>query len=289
MYTMFSAGDLFLGLTKNLGNFTILGLHVQMADPGTTIKNMLTFQSLSNSNGGSTLFGIAKSINSGVNALAMSFLVLFFLMDLIELTLREAERITWERVMFSFIKMFFWKALCDNSYDLMTSALEVGDSVYKIVGKSSDKSDVTSIIQVMAKELDKGGVIEQMMGFVVSIIGVLLILGTGTAAIVTVLSRVFRIIVYIAFAPLPLSMCANEQTSHTGKRYVMNAFALGIEAAIMLLMCKIYTTAAGTLYDNLTKMPHTMLSIIFGVSFLNSAFAAALGGASQMSREILGM
>lgn len=287
MYTMFSAGDMFLGLTKNLGKFTILGLQIQMADPGTTIKNMLTFQSLNNTGGGSTLFSIAKNINSGVNALAMSFLVLFFLMDLIELTLREAERITWERVMFSFIKMFFWKALCDNSYELMTSALEVGDSVYKIVAEDSSKSDMTSVIKIMASELDKGGLIDQMLGFVVSIIAVLFILGTGTAAIVTVLSRVFRIIVYIAFAPLPLSMCANDQTSHTGKRYVMNAFALGIEAAIMLLMCKIYTLAAGTLYDNMHGL--SVLGIGFGVSFLNSAFAAALGGASQMSREILGM
>lgn len=286
MYTMFSAGDMFLGLTKNLGKFTILGLQIQMADPGTTIKNMLTFQSLNNTGGGSTLFSIAKNINSGVNALAMSFLVLFFLMDLIELTLREAERITWERVMFSFIKMFFWKALCDNSYELMTSALEVGDSVYKIVGDSSN-SDMTSIITMMASQLDKGNVVEQILGFIVSIIAVLFILGTGTAAIVTVLSRVFRIIVYIAFAPLPLSMCANDQTSHTGKRYVMNAFALGIEAAIMLLMCKIYTIAAGTLYSNMHGL--SVLGIGFGVSFLNSAFAAALGGASQMSREILGM
>ena len=263
MYTMFSAGDMFLGLTKNLGKFTILGLQIQMADPGTTIKNMLTFQSLNNTGGGSTLFSIAKNINSGVNALAMSFLVLFFLMDLIELTLREAERITWERVMFSFIKMFFWKALCDNSYELMTSALEVGDSVYKIVGDSSN-SDMTSIITMMASQLDKGNVVEQILGFIVSIIAVLFILGTGTAAIVTVLSRVFRIIVYIAFAPLPLSMCA-----------------------IMLLMCKIYTIAAGTLYSNMHGL--SVLGIGFGVSFLNSAFAAALGGASQMSREILGM
>ena len=76
--------------------------------------------------------------------------------------------------------------------------------------------------------------------FVVFIIIYLPLIGTFVMCISQIVTRVIKIVLAFAFAPIPLAIGTWEDGSGTGKRFIMNAVALAFEGMIMILCVHIY-------------------------------------------------
>ncbi len=64
--------------------------------------------------------------------------------------------------------------------------------------------------------------------------------------ILSVYGRFFRIYLYTAIAPVPLSTFAGEPTSHVGKSFVKSYCAVCLEGAIIILACIIFSLFASS-------------------------------------------
>ena len=64
--------------------------------------------------------------------------------------------------------------------------------------------------------------------------------------IMTVYGRFFKIYIYAAIAPIPLSSFAGEETSHVGKSFIKSYAAVCLEGAIIVLACIIYSLFAAS-------------------------------------------
>ena len=71
--------------------------------------------------------------------------------------------------------------------------------------------------------------------FMVFIVIYLPLIGTFVMCIAQIFSRVVKIVLAFAFAPIPLAIGTWEDGSGTGKRFIMNAVALAFEGLVMIL------------------------------------------------------
>ena len=292
----------------------MFGIKFDFFDLTTSIRKMLLFNgsgitdySISNkgiksmaTKSGVSIYGFAKVINSGVASFAVFILIAMFFVELFETTIREAERISWERVMFIFIKLYFWRTIASESYSLMTGILNSGDWLFGVIlGKSTSYfyqgkgASSFNIPDLLSKTVDSMGTIQGLVAIVMCFLMFMMLIGSATSVFVPVITRAFKIIAYVSFAPVPIAMCANEQTSHTGKRFIMNFFAVCLEAAMILLMTLLYEAGLFSLLGatKLGSSPDlgTFVNVLLGLTVMNAVLAGAINLSSQLSREIIGM
>lgn len=272
------------------------GEEIKFFDLGNSAKSILTFSQVSDlkPDGSSALTAIAKKINSGVQNVALSLLVLFTALELLSMAARETERISFTRVMMLFLKESIWGGIALSSWSMSKAFLSMGDVVTSVVTgatKATESSgDATGVGDAVAVFIANQSALYKAFTFIIALILWVITIGTAIAVLTFVISRVLRILIYMALAPIPLVLCANEETSHTGMRFMMNLFALGLEAAIIMLLCNFYimgvsgiVTAAGS--DSVG----TMMKFLLGMIMMNSMLAGSIQASTGMSREFIGM
>ena len=80
----------------------------------------------------------------------------------------------------------------------------------------------------------------------VTLIGSLLVTVLSFIMILTVYGRFFRLYIYAAIAPIPLSSFAGEETASIGKSFVKSFAAVCLEGTVIVLACIIYSLFASS-------------------------------------------
>ena len=79
-----------------------------------------------------------------------------------------------------------------------------------------------------------------------TIIGSLFVTVLSFIIILTVYGRFFRIYMYTAIAPIPLSTFAGQPTQNIGKSFVKGYAAVCLEGAIIVIACVIFSMFAAS-------------------------------------------
>ena len=80
----------------------------------------------------------------------------------------------------------------------------------------------------------------------ITLIGGLIITVLSFIMIMTVYGRFFKLYLYTAIAPIPLSTFAGEPTQHVGQSFLKSYAAVCLEGAIIILACIIFSLFANT-------------------------------------------
>jgi hypothetical protein len=98
----------------------------------------------------------------------------------------------------------------------------------------------------MVATIEACGFWESVPLWAVTLIGSLIVTILSFIMIMTVYGRFFKIYIYAAIAPIPLSSFAGEETSHIGKSFIKSYAAVCLEGAIIVLACIIYSLFAAS-------------------------------------------
>jgi hypothetical protein len=98
----------------------------------------------------------------------------------------------------------------------------------------------------MIQTIESCGFWESVPLWAVTLIGSLVVTILSFIMIMTVYGRFFKIFIYAAIAPIPLSSFAGEETCHVGKSFMKSYAAVCMEGAIIVLACIIYSLFAST-------------------------------------------
>ena len=90
------------------------------------------------------------------------------------------------------------------------------------------------------------GFFESIPLWAVTLIGGLFITILSFIMILTVYGRFFKLYLYTALAPIPLSTFAGETTQNVGKSFLKSFCAVCLEGAIIVLSCIIFSLFAST-------------------------------------------
>jgi hypothetical protein len=132
--------------------------------------------------------------------------------------------------------------------DIMLSLFKISQGIVsKIISISNITSSTNSTLPAeMIKAIEKCGFFESIPLWAVTLIGGLVVTVLSFIMIMTVYGRFFKLYLYTAIAPIPLSTFAGEPTQNVGKSFLKSYSAVCLEGAIIILSCIIFSLFAST-------------------------------------------
>ena len=195
-----------------------------------------------------TIWNVITNIHGALQAIGYSLLVLFFVVGVMKTCGNFAEMKRPEIALKMFIRFILAKATIDYGLELMMALFDI---VQGVVAKIMAKSGLASIEQTVLpdsiiKAIEDSGFWESVPLWAVTLIGSLFITVLSFIMIMTVYGRFFKIYLYTAIAPVPLSSFAGEPSSSVGKSFIKSYAAVCLEGAIIVLGCIIFSLFAAS-------------------------------------------
>lgn len=195
-----------------------------------------------------TIWNVITNIHGALQAIGYSLLVLFFVVGVMKTCGIFAEMKRPEIALKMFIRFILAKASIDYGLELMMALFDI---VQGIVSKIMATSGLARIDEMVLPEsivtaIEESGFWESVPLWAVTLIGSLFITVLSFIMIMTVYGRFFKIYLYTAIAPVPLSSFAGEPSSSVGKSFIKSYTAVCLEGAIIVLGCIIFSLFASS-------------------------------------------
>lgn len=147
-----------------------------------------------------------------------------------------------------FIRFGIAHMIVTYGLDLMLSIFEIVQGIVNTIMKSAGfGTDITLMLpEEMITAIESVGFFESIPLWAVTIIGSLIVMVLSFIMIMSVYGRFFRLYLYTAIAPIPLSSIAGEPTQQVGKQFVKSYISVCMEGAIIVLACVIFSIFASS-------------------------------------------
>lgn len=132
---------------------------------------------------------------------------------------------------------------------------------------------------------------QSIPAWAVSLIGSLVIIMLSFVMIMSVYGRFFKLYLYTAIAPIPLSSFAGEPSANIGKSFLKSYAAVCLEGAIIVLGCIIFGEfASSPPVVDAGASPVTMVWSYMGELIFNLlVLTGAIKMADRVGREMFGL
>ena len=194
---------------------------------------------------GGAIWNVMVNINDTLKAVGYALLVLFFLMGIMKHYNSFQEIKRPEQALKLFILFVLAKAAITWGLDLMMAMFTIVQGIIsRIMGSSGIGGGGLYIPSSMVQTIENCGFWESIPLWAVTLIGSLLVWVLSFIMILTVYGRFFKLYMYVAISPIPLSTFAGEETSNIGKSFIKSYAGVCLEGAIIVLACIIYSKFA---------------------------------------------
>ena len=197
---------------------------------------------------GGAIWQIVLNIHGTLQAIGYALLVLFFVVGVIKTCGSFVEVKKPEHALKLFVRFVLAKAVITYGLELLMKLMTIIQGV--ISGIMSTAGVVSSSESVLPQSIidavENCGFWESIPLWAVTLIGGLFITVLSFVMIMTVYGRFFKIYMYAAIAPIPLSTFAGEPTQSIGKTFLKSFCAVLLEGAIIALACIIFSAFAAS-------------------------------------------
>ena len=197
---------------------------------------------------GGAIWNVIKNIYGGMQAIGLALLVLFFVVGVMKTCGSLTEVKKPEHALKLFIRFAIAKIVVTYGMDLMMAIFKISQGIVsKVMTISKITSSTNSTLPTeMIKAIEDCGFFESIPLWAVTLIGGLLITVLSFVMIMTVYGRFFKLYLYTAIAPVPLSAFAGEPTQSIGISFIKSYAAVCLEGAIIVLGCIIFSLFAAS-------------------------------------------
>lgn len=197
---------------------------------------------------GGSIWNVILNIHGSIQAIGLALLVLFFVVGVMKTCGSITEVKKPEHALKLFIRFAIAKIVVTYGLDLMLSLFKIVQGVISTIIQASGLGGATSttLPQEIITAVEKCGFFESIPLWAVTLIGGLFITVLSFIMIMTVYGRFFKLYLYTAIAPIPLSTFAGEPTQSVGKSFIKSYCAVCLEGAIIVLSCIIFSLFASS-------------------------------------------
>lgn len=197
---------------------------------------------------GGAIWNVIKSIYNSMQGIGLGLLVLFFLVGMIKTCGSFDEVKRPEQVFKLFIRFVLAKIVVTYGMTLMLYVFKVTQGITaKIISTANITfSSKSTLPNSIITAIESCGFFESIPLWAVTLIGGLVVTVLSFIMIMTVYGRFFKLYLYTALAPIPLSSFAGEPTSNIGKSFLKSYTAVCLEGAIIVLSCIIFSLFASS-------------------------------------------
>lgn len=198
---------------------------------------------------GGTPWAVVEQVNHGLQGIGYGLLILFFLMSFFKTTSNFKE-LSLQQIIGWIVRFILVKVLIDNSVNILNFFISISMGVNHVIFQYSGDISAAQVPQSVidaAAAAANGEWYERIASFFESLLlalmgatGTFVIWISGIIMVVVVYLRFFRLFIYSAIAPIPLSTFGSPETSSTGKHFIKAYAAVCLEICVIALACVIF-------------------------------------------------
>ena len=253
---------------------------------------MIITQSPENFKGGS-IWSVITSIHGALQAIGYALLVLFFVIGVMRTCGSFAEVKKPEHAVKLFIRFAIAKGVITYGLELMMAFLSVIQGVISTIMNSAGFGTATTTMlpAEIVTAIEDCGFFESIPLWAVTLIGGLFVWVLSFIMILSVYGRFFKLYMYTAIAPVPLSTFAGEPTQNVGKSFLKSYTGVCLEGAIIVLACIIFSVFASSppVVDTTATAASMVWSYIGELIFNMLILVGSVKMADRIVREMMGL
>lgn len=192
---------------------------------------------------GGTIWNVIVNIHGAVQAIGLALLVLFFVVGVMKTCGSFAEVKKPEHALKLFIRFALAKGIVTYGLELMMALFNIVQGLISTIMNAAGFGSAAQTVlpQEIVTAVEDCGFFESIPLWAVTLIGGLFITILSFIMIMSVYGRFFRLYLYTAIAPVPLSTFAGEPSQNVGKSFIKSYAAVCLEGAIIVLACIIFS------------------------------------------------
>ena len=242
---------------------------------------------------GGVIWNVIVNIHGALQAIGYALLVLFFVIGVVKTCGSFAEVKKPEHALKLFIRFAIAKIVITHGMELLLKLMEIMQGVISGIMRASGVASGNSTIlpQSIIDAIEDCGFWESIPLWAVTLIGGLFITVLSFIMIMSVYGRFFKIYMYAAIAPVPLSTFAGEPTQNVGKTFLKSFCAVLLEGAIIVLACIIFSVFASSppVVDSSAAAVTQVWAYIGELIFNMLVLVGSVKMADKIVREMMGL
>ena len=242
---------------------------------------------------GGQIWDVIVNIHGGVQAIALALLVLFFVVGVMKTCGSFAEVKKPEHALKLFIRFALAKGLVTYGLELLMALFKIVQGLVTTIMNTAGfgGATTTALPNELISAVESCGFFESIPLWAVTLIGGLFVTVLSFVMILSVYGRFFKIYLYTAIAPIPLSTFAGEPSQSVGKGFIKSYSAVCLEGAIIILACIIFSLFASSppVVDT-GAAPVTMVWKYIGELIFNMlVLVGTVKASDRVVREMMGL
>ena len=170
---------------------------------------------------GGGIWTVMTNINDALKAIALGLLVLFFAVGIVKTCGSFSDMKKPEHVVKAFIRFALAQGAVVYGMELMQAVFSIIQGIVSTILAQSSLSggSVSQLPAEIVEKVESVGLLDSIPLWIVTLLGSLLITVLSFIMILTVYGRMFKLYIYTAIAPIPLSTFAGEPSQSREKLY----------------------------------------------------------------------
>ena len=197
---------------------------------------------------GGGIWSVIVNINGAVQAIGLALLVLFCVVGMVKTCGSYTDVKKPEHALKLFVRFALAKGAITYGMELMLALFNIVQGTISTIMTAAGFSSASQTVlpPEMITTIEDCGFFESIPLWAVTLIGGLFITVLSFILIMTVYGRFFKLYMYTALAPIPLSTFAGEPSQNVGKSFIKSFCAVCLEGAVIVLACIIFSLFASS-------------------------------------------
>lgn len=242
---------------------------------------------------GGSIWSVIVSVHGALQAIGLALLVLFFVIGVMKTCGSFAEVKKPEHALKLFIRFAIAKGVITHGMELMLALLKIIQGVMGTIMNAAGfgAPQATVLPTEIVTAIENTGFFASIPLWAVTLIGGLFIWVLSFIMILSVYGRFFKLYMYTAIAPIPLSTFAGEPSQNIGKSFLKSYAAVCLEGAVIVLACIIFSVfaAAPPAIDPSAPAATLVWTYIGELIFNMLILVGAVKMADRIVREMMGL
>ena len=242
---------------------------------------------------GGSIWAVILNIHSALQAIGYGLLVLFFTMGVIKTCGSFAELKRPEQAVKVFVRFAISKGVIDYSLTLMLAMMDIVQGITSTVMSSAGfgAPQASSLPGEIITAVENCSFFESIPLWAVTLIGSLFIWVLSFVMILTVYGRFFRLYMYTAIAPIPLSSFAGQPTQSVGISFIKSYAGVCLEGAVIVVACIIFSVFAASppVVDSSAAAASMIWTYIGELIFNMLVLVGTVKMSDRVVREMMGL
>ena len=242
---------------------------------------------------GGGIWRVIVQIHGALQAIGYALLVLFFVVGVVKTCGSFTEVKRPEHVLKIFIRFALAKGVVTYGLELMMTLFNIIQGVTSTIMQTAGfgSTEDTVLPDEIIEAVEDCGFFESIPLWAVTLIGGLFITVLSFIMIMSVYGRFFRLYLYTAIAPIPLSSFAGEPSQNIGRSFLKSYAAVCLEGAIVVLACIIFSLFASSppVVDPDAAAVTMVWSYIGELIFNMLVLVGAVKMSDRVVREMMGL